>query len=195
MGEKEIEYIEGRLKPLSADIGVVRDGDHCILYDVGNGEETLQLIPEGKLWVILSHFHADHVGNLPYLADRIERLFVSKETYRHVGMGTIVDGEVQLGACRIFVLPSTHAKGCLGLEVAERYAYVGDALYGKEKDGDVIYNPQLLQQEIGVLEGLKAEQILVSHSPGLVRRKVDVLSEMRDLLSKIKKIKKVVDTQ
>ena len=173
-----ISYIEASDEPLSADIGVIKDGERTWLFDVGNGETSIEGLI-GPFSVVLSHFHADHTGNI----DRIDagELYVSKETFKHTGRGIVVDADIYLGEMHVFPLPSSHAKGCLGLEVGDTYAFVGDALYCRVKDGCYVYNAQLLKEEIEVLERLQASLLLVSHHKGLVRGKEEVLRELKDI--------------
>lgn len=172
---ERIGYIEASDNPLSADIGVIRDGVDAWLYDVGNGEKNLSGLT-GDYHIVLSHFHADHTGNIGRVGAK--SLYVSKETYAHVHQGTIVQRDMRLGDMHIFPLPSSHAKGCLGLEVGESYAFVGDALYCRAKDGFFLYNAQLLKDEITVLSALRSPYLLVSHCKGLIRKKADVLDEL-----------------
>ena len=171
----KISFIAASENPLSADIGIIRENGSIWLYDVGNGEDHLP--DSGKEYnVVLSHFHQDHTGNI----NRIHtgELYLSKETYSHVLKGTIVNDSLQIGALRIFPLPSCHAKGCLGLEIDNEYAFVGDALYCRIKDGRRIYNAQLLKEEITVLKNMKASLLLVSHYHGMIRKKADVIDEL-----------------
>ncbi len=170
-----ISYIEACDEPLSADIGVIRAEDGLWLYDVGCGAERVAGLT-GSYSIVLSHFHADHTGNLDAL--RAEALYVSAETYRHVRRGTVIDADTWFGDMHVFPLPSSHARGCLGLEVAERWAFVGDGLYSKVRDGCWVYNAQQLQSEIKVLRALCAQDLLVSHFPGLVRGRDEVLEEL-----------------
>lgn len=175
----KISYIEASENPLSADIGIIIDGDKNWLYDVGNGEQSLSSIPDCKCNVVLSHFHADHIGNIDNV--NCDELYVSKETYKHVGRGTIIESDTYIGNMHIFPIPSSHAKGCLGLEVDNMYAFLGDALYSKVKDGYYIYNSQLVKAEIEVLEYINSPYLLVSHYQGLIRDKKDVLNELYDI--------------
>ncbi len=173
-----ISYVAASDDPLSAEIGIVRDGGDVWLYDVGNGEKAVSELT-GSYHIVLSHFHADHAGNVARL--RAEALYVSGETFRHVHQGTIVRAEKRVGDLRIFPLPSSHTKGCLGLEVGERFAFVGDALYSKVRDGFYIYNAQLLKDEIAVLRALRAPWLLVSHFSGFVRERAEVLEELETI--------------
>ena len=181
---ERINYIEATEEPLSADIGIIRCGDTEWLYDVGNDERSLAGL-DGQYNVVLSHFHQDHTGSLDKI--RVGELYVSGATFRHTGWGTVVNGELTIGDLRIFQIPSSHTKGCLGLEIGNEYAFVGDALYCKAKDGHYAYNAQLLKDEIEVLKELKASKLLVSHFKGLVRPKDEVIAELKQIYSKREK--------
>ena len=173
-----IQYIAASEDPLSADIGIVRNGDQIWLYDVGNRPELVADLT-GEYRVVLSHFHADHVGNLDQI--RTAELYVSNETFAHVKQGIIVNRPQDFGDIRVFPLPSSHAKGCLGMEVGGEYAFVGDALYSRVREGCYVYNSQLLQEEIEVLSSLRAPRLLVSHFKGLIREREAVLRELEAL--------------
>ena len=181
---ERISYIEATEEPLSADIGIIRCGDTEWLYDVGNDVRSLDGL-DGQYNVVLSHFHQDHTGSLDKI--RVGELYVSGATFRHTGWGTVVNGELTIGDLRIFQIPSSHTKGCLGLEIGNEYAFVGDALYCKAKDGHYAYNAQLLKDEIEVLKELKASKLLVSHFKGLVRPKDEVIAELEQIYSKREK--------
>ena len=181
---ERISYIEATEEPLSADIGIIRCNDTEWLYDVGNDERSLAGL-KGQYNVVLSHFHQDHTGSLDKI--RVGELYVSGATFRHTGWGTVVNGELTIGDLRIFQIPSSHTKGCLGLEIGNEYAFVGDALYCKAKDGHYAYNAQLLKDEIEVLKELKASKLLVSHFKGLVRPKDEVIAELEQIYSKREK--------
>jgi len=174
----KISYIPATESPLSADIGIIRDGGQTWLFDVGSGTAAIDGL-SGSFQVVLSHFHGDHTGNLKKLD--IQNLYVSGETRRHIGGGFLVKEDLFLGAMHLFPIPSSHCKGCLGLEIDEAYAFVGDALYCKGKNGDYFYSTQLLRDEIAVLKKLKAPCLLVSHHPGLVRSREEVIAELEEL--------------
>lgn len=175
---EKISYIECSDDPLSADIGIIRNGDAVWLYDVGSDERAISELT-GNYNIVLSHFHQDHTGNIGKL--NIKEAFVSHETKHHVQMGTIADKDIYIGNLHIFPLSSSHCKGCLGLEVDETYAFVGDALYSKFRDGYYIFNAQLVKEEIAVLKKLKAPYLLVSHFKGMVRRRDEVIAELEEL--------------
>ena len=175
---EKISYIECSDDPLSADIGIIRNGDAVWLYDVGSDERAISELT-GNYNVVLSHFHQDHTGNIGKL--NIKEAFVSHETKRHVQMGTVADRDIYIDNLHIFPLPSSHCKGCLGLEVDETYAFVGDALYSKFRDGYYIFNAQLVKEEIAFLKKLKAPYLLVSHFKGMVRRRNEVIAQLEEL--------------
>ena len=64
------------------------------------------------------------------------------------------------------------------MEVDNTYAFVGDALYSKVRDGCYIYDARILQEEIAVLKKLNTTFLLVSHFEGFIRRKEDVIAEL-----------------
>ena len=173
-----IRYIEAADDPLSADIGIIRQDDSTWLYDVGNGEKNIAGL-DGCYHIVLSHFHADHTGNIDRL--RSESLYVSKETYDHVHRGTVIEDDLYVGDLHIFPIPSSHTKGCLGLEVDGTYAFVGDALYSKVKNGYYVYNAQFLKEEIEALGRLRSSWLLVSHFKGLIRSKKEVIGELKEI--------------
>mgnify|MGYP005770337445 CR=1 FL=1 len=178
MINEKISYIASSDDPLSADIGIIRNAASTWLFDVGNDKRAIRELT-GNYTVVLSHFHKDHTGNLDKL--NVKDVFVSSETKRHVQTGTIIDRDRYIDHLHLFPLPSSHCKGCLGLEVDETYAFVGDALYCRVKDGYYIFNVQLLKDEIAVLKQLKAPYLLVSHFKGMVRRRDEVIAELEEL--------------
>ena len=179
---ENISYIECTDDPLSADIGIIRTDNGVWLYDVGNDMRNLSAL-EGKYNVVLSHFHTDHVGCIERI--KTDSLYISKETQKHIKIqGKIVEDDLYIDNLHIFPLRSSHAKGSLGLEVDENYAFVGDALYCRMKNGQHSYNAQLLYDEIVKLKSLKASRLLVSHHPGLLRSKDEVIAELEEIYSK-----------
>ncbi len=175
---EKISYIECAENPLSADIGIIRDNGISWLFDVGNGEKVIEGLDDSYN-VVLSHFHKDHIGNV----DKIKagEIFLSKQTYKYTSKGTIVDESIYIGNLHIFPLPTTHAKGSLGLEIDGTYAFVGDGLYGRSKDGKYVYNAQLLREEIAVLKNLSAPFLLVSHLKGLICKKEAAISHLEKI--------------
>lgn len=182
---EKISYIEGTGNPLSADIGIVKNVNTSWLYDVGNGEDSISEL-NGDYNVVLSHFHPDHIGNISRI--HVKNLYLSKETYEYIPKETveacsihIVTEPINIGNLHIFPLPTSHAKGSLGLEIDGTYAFVGDALYCKAKNNTYVYNVQLLKAEIEVLKNLSSPFFLVSHFKGLIRKRADILKELETI--------------
>lgn len=148
---------------------MIQGKDALWLYDVGNHPDIPQVIEQFRdgrnVNVILSHFHEDHIGNLPGMG--VDEVYQGKYTHRHTGMGTVVEDDIYIqdGEARlhIFPLPSSHAKGCVALEVNDEWCFLGDALYSMQKCGHNLYNAGILKDEINVLQNIKAEKFMLSH--------------------------------
>lgn len=184
----KISYIECTENPLSADIGIIRDNGAIWLFDVGNDVQNLEALKEyggmdGHYHVVISHFHLDHMGSLEKMG--VGTLYGSKETLKHTSMeGIPVEEDLYIGSLHIFPIRSSHAKGCLALEVDETYCFVGDALYGRSKNGQYGYNAQLLKEGIDKLKSIKASYLLLSHRPGMVQRKDGVIAWLESIYAK-----------
>ncbi|MBQ3500781.1 MAG: hypothetical protein IJA70_05090, partial [Oscillospiraceae bacterium] len=83
----------------------------------------------------------------------------------------------------IFPLPSSHAKGSVGLETGD-YAFLGDATYATMKQGRVCYNASVLKEEITVLKNLSAKFFLISHDEKFIRPKEEIIAELEEIYSK-----------
>lgn len=180
---ENISYIGMTTDPLSADVGIIRAGEETWLFDVGADAEVSESL-SGEYNVVISHFHQDHAGN--YGRINIRESYVSKMTMKHVHDGNLIEEDMHIGDMHIFPIPSSHSKGCLGLETGD-YAFVGDAIYGKVGDGCWVYNAQILKSEIEVLNKINARWLLVSHYPGMKRERVHVIEELEKIYSKREK--------
>lgn len=172
-----IRYRPATDDPLSADIGIVRTESGVWLFDVGADPRAVEGL-DGEYRVVLSHFHADHTANLDRI--RAAELYVSPMTLRHTHRGQAVDRELWIDGVHIFALPSSHAKGCLGLE-ADGFAFVGDGLYSRVRDGFFVFNAQLVYEELRVLRSLQADTLLVSHRPGLVQSRSEAVAQLEQI--------------
>lgn len=181
---ENISYIECSDNPLSADIGLIETGSGKWLFDVGNNPDLLNELPD-KANIVISHFHADHMGNMAGI--KSDNIYLSKFSYDHLKRGIIIKDDIYIENLHIFLLPSSHAKGCVCLEVDEKYTFVGDALYCKRDKDYLIYNSQLLKEEINKLKSLKSQYLLVSHHSGLIRNKDEVIAELEEIYSKHEK--------
>ena len=184
-----IRYLKSTADPLSADIGLIRGKDHLWLFDVGAGAqalERLQALPQ-KPCVVLSHFHPDHMGNLDKLD--WEALYLGHYTFLKTGFGTVVRKPLTISdgiQLTIFPIPSSHAKGSLGLEVNEAYAFLGDAVYSSAKQGRTVYNATLLKDTIASLRTLRAPYFLLSHAEPFVQKKEEVLAMLEGIYAQRK---------
>lgn len=179
-----VSYFPACNEPLSADVGMIQGSTLTWFFDVGNCNAVLEAVnsTEGGKGVIISHFHPDHMGNLGGVDFR--ECYVSSNTFKYCRCGTVVGNDLYIedgASLHIFPLPSSHAKGCLGLEVNGTWAFTGDAVYATRKEGRIVYNAQLLLEEIRVL--FKAEWIIQSHNMGEPKPKAEVLKELREIYS------------
>lgn len=188
--KNDYEVIPASDDPLSAEVFVIKGNDYLYLFDCGNGESALKAINSftQKKRIIVSHFHADHFGNrdkinAEYLISRFDRKYLRCDTYEIIeDKKEIIDGVDLL----ITAVPSTHAKGSLILTLNHTYTFLGDSAYGARVNGKVVYNAQLLEQQIRVLKGLPTVYFINSHSSGEPREKAAVIDE----LEKIYKLRK-----
>lgn len=170
-----ISYFPATEMPLSADVGIIRCADELWIYDVGSSREAAEVIESltGPKNIVLSHFHPDHAGNISCVT--YDMLYAGAFTCRKLGKGTVVDTHLHFeNGIHIFPLPSGHAKGCVGLEYGD-YAFLGDAVYTMEKDGQAAYNAGLLKELITVLKSLRANWVLLSHKEPFARPKTEVI--------------------
>lgn len=170
-----------RESPLSADVGVIRCDGGLWIYDVGSIEETAAAVNDlpGHKNVVLSHFHPDHAGNVERVM--YDTLYAGAFTCKRLGVGTAVEDHLFFDSgIHLFLLPSSHAKGCVGLEYGD-YAFLGDAVYSMVKDGQAAYNAGILKEQITVLKSLRADLFLLSHSEPFARHKTEVISQLEEI--------------
>ncbi len=176
-----ISYFPAAESPLSADVGIIRCADATWIFDVGSSEEAaaaINAIP-GQKNVVLSHFHADHSDNVRCV--EYDALYAGKYTCRKLGAGTEVEEHMYFeNGIHLFPLPSSHSKGCVGLEY-EDYAFLGDAVYSMKKDGKIAYNTGLLKELITTLKSIRADWFLLSHSEPFAQPKAEVIAQMEEI--------------
>lgn len=179
-----IFYIPAEEKPLSADVGIIRAEKELWIFDVGASEAAARVVNglSGPKNVVLSHFHPDHTGNIS--AVRYDELYAGAYTCRKLGRGTAV-GEHRYfeKGVHLFPVPSSHAKGCLGLEYGA-YAFLGDGIYSGVKGGQAVYNAGILRELIITLEGLSAEWLLLSHREPFRCSRETALGRLREIYGK-----------
>lgn len=201
----QITYLPASDAPLSADVFFMETGGGVYVYDVGNCEEAKGHIAAAgrEIVVVLSHFHADHTGNIGSVACRA--LYAGRETLKHVGGGIVVEDEVVLDPSipiRLLPLASSHAKDCVVLCYGKEYAFCGDALYATGKRFPVehtkpggngqavaesgyvikqVYNAQKLQAMLAALRGMDVKNLVLSHEENPVRPKEEVVRELEGI--------------
>ena len=183
---ERISYIKATGEPLSADVGIIEGDEFLWLFDIGADESVpISLNAEKKpKKAVFSHFHPDHIGNLGRI--ELSEIYLGANTFGYTKRGNIVASDVFIndGAeIHIFPLPSSHAKGSVGMEIGE-YAFLGDATYATMKQGKVCYNASVLKEEITVLEGLSAKYFLLSHDEKFIRSRDEVIAELEEIYSK-----------
>lgn len=180
-----ISYIKATDKPLSSDVGIFYGDKYTWLFDLGASDETaktLDLIKNPKNAVI-SHFHPDHRGNLEHAV--LNELFLSANTFKYAKKGSVIEDKIidDGEKIHIFSLPSSHAKGSLGMEIGD-YAFLGDAIYPTMKNGVTCYNSSVLKEEIAVLKNLSAKYFLISHDEKFIYPKDEIISRLECIYSK-----------
>jgi len=200
-----IAYLPASHDPLSADVIAVRGDSAWWIYDVGNCPEALDFINalDGSLkkHIVISHFHADHTGNLVKAIHgecelQYDRLFVGAYTIRHTKQGEVVsEPTVFEDGVRIQIVPvpSSHAKGSLAFFVDDEYAFVGDSTYPKVGHGEPdSFNVQMLYKQIKFISSLTVKNLYLSHKKGLRRDRESVLSVMRAIYDRREKNQNVI---
>ncbi len=184
--DDRIFYWKATTEPLSSDVIAVRGDKALWLYDVGDNEKLshiIEALPEEKN-IILSHFHKDHIGNLTKLT--FKELYQSNNTYKYTGVGNIIKENMVIDdgiKLQLFELTSSHSKGCIALVVNKKYAFLGDATYCTMKNGQAVYNSQLLYDEIKQLKSIETEYFVLSHDERFNRNKHEVIAELEEIYS------------
>ncbi len=183
---ERISYIPPTENPLSANIGIVRGEKSVWLFDLGCSNEAAEAINSIDMPknAVVSHFHPDHMGNLDKLD--LNEIYLGANTFKYAKCGTVIDKDVFITdgiALHIFSLPSSHAKGSVGLEAGE-YAFLGDATYTTRKQGKACYNASVLKEEITVLKKLSAKFFLLSHDEKFIRTKEEVIAGLEEIYSR-----------
>lgn len=184
---ERISYWKATENPLSADIGVVEGDKYIWVFDAGDGEEAYECIQSfiRPVNLVVSHFHKDHIGNVKMID--AYNIYQGAHTLKYTSRGGVVHGDIWLedGArIHLFEIPSGHAKGCIGMEVDEEYAFLGDAIYCAIKNGKPAYNANLLAEQIKVLRSLKSKYFLLSHRERFVCKKEVVLRQLEGIYAK-----------
>lgn len=186
---ERISYLPATQVPFSCDIGFIKaqdpSQDLTWIFDVGIGPGAVNAINsiQGKKNIVISHFHPDHIVNLPLV--KYDQLFVSPNTKKYTHTGTVLSAPVQFDDVQILPMPSSHAKGCLAL-VCGDYAFLGDGAFCKYKGIHHIYNAQILKEMIEFLEKLECRYFCLSHENNFVQNRNSVIAIYKDIYSRRK---------
>ena len=183
---ERISYIKASENPLSADVGIAEGDEFIWLFDIGANDSVQMSLStfEKPKNLVISHFHPDHMGNLEHVS--LNEIYLGANTFKYAKRGTVVEEDVFIDdgiEIHIFPLPSSHAKGSLGMEIGD-YAFLGDATYATMKQGRVCYNASVLKDEIAVLKKLSAKFFLISHDEKFVCPKEEIIAELEEIYSK-----------
>lgn len=183
---ERISYIKASENPLSADVGIVEGDKYLWIFDVGANESVISVLSciDKQKCAVLSHFHPDHTANLDRIA--LSEIYLGANTFKYFRRGNIVEKDIYIDdgeRIHIFPLPSSHAKGSIGMEVGD-YAFLGDATYAMMKQGRVCYNASVLKEEIMLLKNLSAKFFLISHDEKFIRHKDEIIAELEEIYKK-----------
>lgn len=199
--EDNLYYLASEINPiLSAEVTMYFDPDEIWIYDIGHSVKSKNLLLDMISYcerekiacnIVSSHFHEDHMGNLEQLAGDFT-LYTTKALIEHYKGLTEHIPNIILPSDNIFSvnthiilykIPSIHCKGCLGLEINKDYFLVGDSLYCKHIDGHVVYNQQLLRDQIKLFKSINAQKFIVSHDEKFVCDKEEVITKLEKILT------------
>lgn len=182
---ENISYLPASEKPLSCDVVFIKTNKATWIFDVGLCKEAAREINkiQGPKNVVVSHFHVDHILNLPRV--KYDKLYVSAYSKRYSLKGCVISQPTEFDEepkIRIMELPSSHAKGCLCL-ICGDYAFMGDGTYCKPVKGHHSYNVQKLQQMIECLKTIDAPYFCLSHDEKFIKDKEAVIKLYEEIYS------------
>ena len=163
--------------PLSADAFIIEGDARYYVFDVGTNDEAFVAVStlDKPVWVILSHFHADHTANMARLSP--EKVLAGARTCKYVPGATRVDAPLGIrDGVEILVQPcvSPHAPGCLIATVDGEVTLLGDLAYARPGVGQGEAKGML-----NVLRRVETRYFVQSHVQGDPRQEKDAL--LRDI--------------
>lgn len=174
-----IRRIPAGEEPLSADVFIIEGDARCYVFDVGANDEAYAAISalEKPVWVILSHFHRDHIGNMVRLAP--EKVLAGARTCKYVPGATQLDAPLTIrDGVELTLRPcvSPHAPGCLIATVDGELTLIGDLHYARPGTGQGEAKGML-----NVLKKVETRWFVPSHQNGDPRvEKPALLQDIRD---------------
>lgn len=186
---QNISWLPATQKPFSCDIIFIQDSDSSgfftWIFDVGFGsiaQEQINAV-EGRKKIVISHFHPDHIINLPRVT--YDELYVSRYTKKYTHSGVVICEAVESGCVKILPMPSNHAKGCLAL-LSGKYAFLGDGAFCKYKGIHHVYNPQILKDMIDFMESLDCKYFCLDHEQKFIQPKDEVIALYKSIYARRK---------
>lgn len=179
-------YLPSTEEPLSADVGIIEGEKFTWLFDLGSSSSAADFINGIKKPknAVISHFHPDHTANAEKVS--LSEIYLGANTFKYLKRGKTVEEDLFIDdgiRLHIFPLPSSHAKGSLGLEIGD-YAFLGDATYATMKQRKACYNASVLKDEIAVLKNLSAKYFLISHDEKFIRPKEEIIAMLEEIHSR-----------
>ena len=168
-----IRHIPAVDEPLSADAFIIAGDERYYVFDVGTSDEAHAAISalDKPVWVILSHFHADHIGNMSRLCP--EKVLAGARTCKYVPGAVLVDALLTIcDGVELTVQPcvSPHAPGCLIATVDGEVTLLGDLAYARPGVGQGEAKGML-----NVLKRVETRYFVQSHVQGDPRQEKDAL--------------------
>ncbi len=193
---EKISFIPCSENPLSADVYLITGDDYIYVIDVGSNDEAFEEIRAmDKKKIIITHFHDDHMKNLRRLQVDDENLYLTEQTrkvldapvYKEISVkkGTLVTAAITLSdgiEITVFPIPSSHAKGSLGVIADREFLFLGDSFYSSAKG----YNVSLLYDEIKTLKEVSFTKVIMSHDEKIYSRD-EIIGELESYYAKREK--------
>lgn len=157
-----IRYLPASEQPLSAEVYFIQGEKNTYLYDIGNHLPALRVIqslPKPPI-AILSHYHADHTGNI--LKTAFQKIYVGEFTKAKLDVGIVVSQPVTIDdgiELEIIPCPSVHTPGSLILNVNREYCLIGDLFFCRPP-----VSMELARQMLEALSQVDTGFFVVSHS-------------------------------
>lgn len=186
---ERISWLPATSTPFCCDLVFIKSkdeqGDFTWIFDVGVGSAAAAAINalQGRKKIVISHFHPDHILNLPFV--KYDEVYVSKYTKRYTRIGTEVNGILDFGDVKILPMPSSHSKGSLAL-FADGYGFLGDAAFCKYKGIHHLYNPQILYEMIKFMEESDCKYFCLDHEQNFIQNRQPVIALYKDIYSRHK---------
>lgn len=190
-----IFYVNGKEDEPIPKISLVVGKGFSVLIDVGNKKEQLIALDNGILkynlpkiaYIIITHFHDDHIHNLNYFNDA--KILCSKYTSKYISKeSTIIDRKTTLniGNLNLIIdtLPNSHAKGSLLIyDDLNKVMFVGDAFGPKILNDKLFINKASTYELIKKINEYEVEAFLDGHSNPRETTKEKVYNLLKDYQS------------